>query len=425
MNIKKHITKKNIVKYNKKTKKIYGGSNELYEEIKNKYSKLEGNNYSYDILKLCSNLRFFKNPVIKNNTPNQMGDKLKSLRENVNSEFAEHRELIRNVLNHFMSKLLINDKYLHYVDLYTAMPIHIFLSFYINYRLEEKNSCILRGKKFETEFDTIDKLIEDSYKRPDKFDKNYKYRKVLTSTNLSILGNSYHGTSGESTIKYFLTASSQLGISIRLVIKQFLFSNYPKLEYKYVDTIENMINHLTSKDMRSVMIQYLINKKVASQIAYLSYAYGYSVFNTKELNNTYWNSITSEKSKMIDELIDNKMRNEYDNVDKLYKMTNISNTTFSKFKGENLSCIKFVNLQSRIVYTKESALKMNKETNGLKNLDFNFYPNILSEIPDINSIIHQMKTDNDKSIDELYKNEIDLINNNVTKLDTILYNIGH
>ena len=65
-----------------------------------------------------------------------------------------------------------------------------------------------------------------------------------------------------------------------------------------------MINHLTSKDMRSVMIQYLINKKVASQIAYLSYAYGYSVFNTKELNNTYWNSITSEKSKMIDELID-------------------------------------------------------------------------------------------------------------------------
>ena len=79
-----------------------------------------------------------------------------------------------------------------------------------------------------------------------------------------------------------------------------------------------------------------VNKKVASQIAYLSYAYGYSVFNTKELNNTYWNSITSEKSKIIDELIDNKMRNEYDNVDKLYKMTNILCTLIFFYKLEEL-----------------------------------------------------------------------------------------
>lgn len=356
--LKKRLSKKLLMK---RSKKYIGGSKNLSGVLQEKYNELAGKNFMYDTIESC-------------------------IQKNVNlSDAGEKAETIK-IIHYFFDKLISNNISNDYVDLYSGMPIRFFLVNYMNFKLSGKKSNIIRGNKFKPVHNDVNNILQKMNNNTSSNQKNKipVFRNELVSTNLSILGNTYDTTiSGESTLNYYLRKSCQLNFSIKDVIKNFLFSNYPLLEVKYIDEVIKILSKL-EKTCESVIIQYLFLKSECYKYIYLSKPFGIKIFDSNN-NKNFWKSNTNEKYELL---------------------KGDSSSMHSEDKGKDI-CDLLMSIQARIVFSKFTKANLDKMKVTKQLFDFNFYPPLNTSISTkIDTLISEMINDKDKSAKDLYSKPI-------------------
>nr|QBK89452.1 MAG: hypothetical protein LCMiAC02_05470 [Mimivirus LCMiAC02] len=299
--------------------------------------------------------------------------------------------MTRNMFQYFMDKYSLNgDKF----DLYYSIPLKIFVGNYIQQKIEKSDGYFLRGPKFPFKYENATEFLNDikplmqetNKKSSDYFhiDKNKNYRPHLISTNIALFGNDYYSEMGESTYDYFLQSATQITSSLKYILSDFLFINYPIIKYKYIHILVDKIKELEKKIKTGVLVQALLPKNTIDEYAYLCYEYGKPLF----LNNNY-------TKKYFEMPVEKRLQFVINKTNDL----NLSKLSFYKnvfFKENDEKCKKHNNIQARIVISKKLVQDQDIKINY-----FIEEPRVLNSI---NSIINTMVLDKDKSFDELYIN---------------------
>ena len=357
--LKKRLSKKLLMKRSKK--KYIGGSRNLSDVLKHcRHFILRKKNFMYDTIESC-------------------------IQKNVNLSDAKEKAEAIKIIHYFFDKLISNNISNDYVDLYSGMPIRFFLVNYMNFKLSGKKSNIIRGNKFEPVHNNVNNILQKmNNTTSNRLNKIPVFRNELVSTNLSILGNTYDtGSSGESTLKYYLLDTCQLVANENDVVKNFLFSNYPLLEVKYIDEVIKILSELKTT-CKSVIIQYLFLKSECHNYIYLSKPYGFKIFNLIN-NEKFWKSDTNEK----------------------YELLKGSSSSMSSEDKRKDMCDLLMSIQARIVFSKFTKANLDKMKGTKQLFDFNFYPPLNTSFSTkIDTLIGEMINDKDKSAKDLYSKPI-------------------